>query len=132
MNYQFVSNQNLEYRTKMTNDFMVEIEPLVDARDNTYISVNKIFYPTTLSNVNKTNNNYFYFQLNFEVKNFVLDELNMSLPSAVNFEFDKVMIPQGFYDAKMICRFLNKHVSIQSEFFCGRFYNHVSEFHYVF
>ena len=33
MNYQFTSNQNLEYRTNMTNDFAVEVEPPTDARD---------------------------------------------------------------------------------------------------
>ena len=111
MNYQFTSNQNLEYRTNMTNDFVVIVEPSTDARDsNTYILVNEMFYPTTLSNVNKTNKNDFYFQLTFEVKNFVKDEFGFLLPTAVNFEFDKVMIPQGFYDAE-ICLVLNKHLS---------------------
>ena len=70
-----------------------------------------MFYHMTLSNVNKINENDFYFQLTFEVENFVKDESNMLLPSGVNFKFNKVMIPRGFYNAKIICRFLNKHVS---------------------
>ena len=94
INYQFTSNQNLEYRTNTTNDFVVEIQPLIDATDgNTYISVKEIFYATTVSNVNKINKNYFYFQITFEVENFVEDESNMLLPRVVNFEFNKVMIP---------------------------------------
>ena len=52
-----------------------------------------MFYPTTLSNVNKTNENDFYFQLNFEVKNFVKNESNTLLSCFVKFEFDEVMIP---------------------------------------
>ena len=115
-------------------DFVVEVEPPIDARDsNTYIWVNQIFYPTTLSNVNKINENYFYFQLTFQVENFVKNESNILLPSTVDFEFDKVMIPQGFYDAKMICCVLNKYLSqFGMNFFCGRFQNHISEFQYVF
>ena len=45
----------------------------------------------TLSNVNKINENDFYFQLTFEVENFVKDECNMLLPSGVNFKFNKVI-----------------------------------------
>ena len=68
MNYQFTSNQNLEYRTNTTNDFVVKIQPPIDARDgNTYILVKKMFYPMTFFNVNKINENDFYFQLTFEV-----------------------------------------------------------------
>ena len=59
----------------------------------------------TLSNVNKTNENDF-FQLNFEMKNFIKNESDTLLSCFVNFKFDKVMIPRGFY-AKMICRMLN-------------------------
>ena len=78
----------------MTNDFVVEVEPPIDARDNnTYISVKEIFYPTTLSNVNKTNENYFYFQLNFKVKNLLKNQSNTLLSCVANFESDKVMIP---------------------------------------
>ena len=66
-----------------------------------------MFYPTTLSNVNKTNENDFYFQLNIEVKNFVKNESDTLLSCFVKFEFDEVMILQGFYNAKMICRVLN-------------------------
>ena len=78
----------------MTNNFVVKIQPPIDARDgNIYITVNKMFYPMALSNINKINQNYFYFQLTFKVKNLVKDEFGFLLPSAVNFEFDKVMIP---------------------------------------
>ena len=102
----------MEYKTNTTNDFVVEDKPPIDARDRTFHSLKYNYYClTTLSNVNKTNENDFYIQLNFEVKHFVLDESNMILPSVVNFKFDKVMIPRGFYDAKMICRVLNKHLS---------------------
>ena len=40
-----------------------------------------------------------------------IDNDNNCIPCGVNFKFDKVMILRGFYNAKMICRFLNKHVS---------------------
>lgn len=53
MNLQLTSNQYLSYRTNHMNDFVVEIMPPIDARDDDMYILIKIFYPTTLSNVSK-------------------------------------------------------------------------------
>ena len=87
MNLQLTSNQNLSYRTNTTNDFMLEIKPPIDVRDgDMYISVNKIFYPTTLSNINKIVEEIF-FSFEIDIKNFVKDQYQMLYASGVQFGY---------------------------------------------
>ena len=45
------------------------------------------------------------------MKIFIKNESNTLLSCVANLKFDKVMISRGFYDAKMICCVLNKHLS---------------------
>ena len=105
------SNQNLSYRTNTTNNFVMEIQPPINARDgNTYISVNEIFYPTILSNVNEVMEENFYFSFKVTIKNFVKDQRGTMIASGVHFEFETVQIPRGFYDAEMLYNILNKQV----------------------
>ena len=62
MNLQLTSNQNLSYRMNTTNGVIVEI----NVRDgDMYVLVNKIFYPTTLSSMNKMTEKDFCFD--FEI-----------------------------------------------------------------
>ena len=100
------------------NDFVLEIKPPIDARDgNKYTSVNEIFYPTTLSNMNKMTEKDFYFDFEIIVKNFVKDQNQMLCASGVCFKFETVRIPRGLYDTKMLCNILNKKVEQFSMWF---------------
>ena len=111
MNLQLTSNQNLSYRRNTLNDFAVEIKPPIDVRDgDMYILVNEIFYPTTLSNVNKVTEKH-YFNFKIIVKNFIKKQYGGLVASAVHFESETVWIPCGFYDAEMLCNILNKQVT---------------------
>ena len=75
-----------------------------------YVSVNEIFYPSMLSNVNKIMEENFYFCFEIIIKNFTKDQRGTLIASGMHFEFETVQIPRGFYDAKMLCNILNKEV----------------------
>ena len=77
MNLQLTSSQNLSYRTNTTNDFVVEIQPPINVRHgDMYILVNKIFYPTMVSNVIKVIE-----------ENFVKDQRGTLIASGVQFRY---------------------------------------------
>ena len=93
------------------NDFIVEIKPANDARDsNMYILINEIFYPTTLSDMNKMMKEKCYFSFKMVVKDFVKDQAGKKVTSSVHLEFETVHVSHRFYNAKMLYNLLNKHV----------------------
>ena len=70
----------------------MEIQPPIDARDgDMYIFINKIFYPTMLSNVNKAAEENFYFSFKIIVKNFIKDQYTLLVISGVQFECQHFM-----------------------------------------
>ena len=77
---------------------------------NTRISVNEIFYPNMLSNMNKVTK-----------ENFIKDQCTILVSNGVHFKVKTVQIPRGFYDTEMLCNVLNKQVrQFSMQFLLGK------------